>query len=128
MAGIQSSSSSAFPQKKALPSTSIPPRGITVERLAAVIVARARLDERANALSPKKAKALRASEGAAALARQEGELWRWLCAGYADFLLMPAIKGRRESRSEVLAQRLCCVLTSLSAAIVDEARKGLHLA
>jgi hypothetical protein len=126
MATTKSSSSSAFPPKKPLPLTSIPPRGVTVERLASVIVARVRLDERANALSPKKAKALRASEGALALARQESELWKWLCAGYADFLLMPAVKGRGESRSEVVAKRLCDVLTSLSAAIVDQARKGLR--
>ena len=105
--------------------TSIPPHGITIQRLASVIIARARLDERANALSPKKAKALRASEGALALVRQEGEQWKQLCAGYAEFLLMPVVKGHGKSRSEAVAYRLCGVLTSLSAAIVDEARKGL---
>jgi hypothetical protein len=107
--------------KSPRPLTNLTPQGVSVERLASVIIARVLLDERAKSLPPKKAAAVRASDRAQDLARQETVLWKELCKRYAEFIFLPVRGGRPHAQARTT--RVCNVLTSVSTAIVEAARK-----
>ncbi len=103
--------------------------GILPGRLAAVIVERLKLEERAKALPPEKAKRLRASDGAARLEKRERKLLTSYCEQQAECILYAPVtrnggNSRRPMLMAVTQKRLRNIVTSLSTALLDEARKG----
>jgi hypothetical protein len=106
--------------------TSLGDRGVSWQKLAAVIAERALLEERAKVLTPKEAAKLRASEGAVQLERWESSMWEDLCSDATEYHLLARVNGGAKNRQNATAFRLRYILTDMSTALLDEARKGFR--
>ena len=97
--------------------------GSYLERLAATIAERARLEQRATILTPDKAIRLRTGGEAQQLEQAEAQLWKTICAEYADYVGSPALPGM--SRRQATEMRLRTILVDVSSALFQEVRREL---